>query len=133
MLEVNVHLDRPNAWPSLFSTSGFAFPSYGVETKQTDVCSNAGFLFFGTVLRAIAAADALPDGQPGQGDQAAASLPHGMIQSIKGLILDSAPCRLTPDISARFKHAAAPSYMRKDVMLWHSDSASSRPCSTRSC
>ena len=29
-----------------------------------------------------------------------------MLQPVQGLILDSAPCRLTPDISARLAHDA---------------------------
>ncbi|KAL0048324.1 hypothetical protein WJX82_000853 [Trebouxia sp. C0006] len=33
--------------------------------------------------------------------------PHNMLQPVKGLILDSAPCRLTPSISARGFTAAA--------------------------
>ena len=68
--------------------------------KQANVCSNAGFLFFGTVLRAIGAADALPL-CPGQLTSSACSLQNNMLQPVKGLILDSAPCRLTPSISAR--------------------------------
>ena len=64
-----------------------------------DVCSNAGFLFFGTVLRAIAAAD----GSPGR-SQDTPSLQQSMLQPVQGLILDSAPCRLTPEISARLAH-----------------------------
>jgi len=69
--------------------------------KQANVCSNAGFLFFGTVLRAIAAADALPLSQSQQLVSDACSLQHNMLQPVKGLIVDSAPCRLTPGISAR--------------------------------
>jgi len=69
--------------------------------KQANVCSNAGFLFFGTVLRAIAAADALPLSPRQQLTSNARSLQHNMLQPVKGLILDSAPCRLTPSISAR--------------------------------
>ena len=48
------------------------------------------------MLRAIAAADrsqGRPKGTP--------SLQHSMLQPVQGLILDSAPCRLTPEISAR--------------------------------
>ena len=69
--------------------------------KQANVCSNAGFLFFGTVLRAIAAADASPLSPSQQLTSDACSLQHNMLQPVKGLILDSAPCRLTPSISAR--------------------------------
>lgn len=48
------------------------------------------------MLRHIAAADASqsrPKGTP--------SLQQSMLQPVQGLILDSAPCRLTPDVSAR--------------------------------
>lgn len=64
------------------------------------MCSNAGFLFFGTVLRAIAAADAVP--YSAQASKDTSSVQHSLLQPVKGLILDSAPCRLTPDISARY-------------------------------
>lgn len=64
-----------------------------------DMCSNAGFLFFGTVLRAIAAAEAKELHNLQIGKQP--PLQHSMLQAVQGMILDSAPCRLTPDISAR--------------------------------
>lgn len=70
------------------------------QLKRHTVCSNAGFLFFGTVLRAIAAADGLRSSQ--NGPEGSPSLQKSFLQPVQGLILDSAPCRLTPDISARF-------------------------------
>ena len=54
-------------------------------------------------MRAIAAAD-LQSNQ--HRPQAAQSLHASMLQPVQGLILDSAPCRLTPDISARLAHDA---------------------------
>ena len=61
------------------------------------MCSNAGFLFFGTVLRALAAADVSKHQLSAETGLPLASI----LQPVQGLILDSAPCRLTPDISAR--------------------------------
>lgn len=75
-----------------------------ISKKIANVCSNAGFLFFGTVLRAIAAADAVP--YSAQASKDTSSVQHSLMQPVKGLILDSAPCRLTPDISARYNFAA---------------------------
>ncbi|KAL0042970.1 hypothetical protein WJX79_005495 [Trebouxia sp. C0005] len=83
------------------------------------IFSNAGFLFFGTVLRAIAAADALPLSPSQQLTSSACSLQHNMLQPVKGLILDSAPCRLTPSISARGFTAAVLSKPAKSIQMQH--------------
>ncbi|KAL0023096.1 hypothetical protein WJX77_000879 [Trebouxia sp. C0004] len=80
------------------------------------IFSNAGFLFFGTVLRAIAAADALPSQQL---TSDACSQQHNMLQPVKGLILDSAPCRLTPSISARGFTAAVLSKPAESIQVQH--------------
>ena len=69
-------------------------------------------------MRAIAAAD-LQSSQ--HRPQAAQSLQKSMLQPVQGLILDSAPCRLSPDISARlakhFEHmTSVTSRVRKQTM-----------------
>lgn len=83
------------------------------------IFSNAGFLFLGTVLRAIAAADALPRSPSQQLTRNACSPQHDMLQPVKGLILDSAPCRLTPSISARGFTAAVLSKPAESIQVQH--------------
>ena len=73
-----------------------SLPQKGVTA---DLCSNAGFLFFGTVLRAIAESDARRLHSLQHNSQSLSQ--HSMLQPVRGIIFDSAPCRLTPDISAR--------------------------------
>lgn len=67
-------------------------------------------------MRAIAAAD-LQSNQ--HRPQAAQSLHASMLQPVQGLILDSAPCRLTPDISARGFTAAVLSKPAKSITQQH--------------
>ena len=84
--------------------------------------SNAGFIFFGTMLRSLAApalrssaAPRVSISEASKGANRAAEtkhlgviLPHNkecgalsVLDPVDGLILDSAPSRLTPDIAAR--------------------------------
>lgn len=84
--------------------------------------SNAGFIFFGTMLRSLAApaleasaARRVPLSEARKGVDRAASTQHSgvliphdeecrplsVLDPVAGLILDSAPSRLTPDIAAR--------------------------------
>ncbi len=70
-------------------------------------CSNAGFLFLGTLLRLSAlSAQAQPGGDSPQGDAAAgngeASRVVPGVGRMDGIILDSAPAPITPDIAARW-------------------------------
>ena len=62
-------------------------------------CSNAGFLFFGTLLRLLAARQ--QDGSLQGIDSTALTLPK-LQSSVDGIILDSAPAFITPDIASRY-------------------------------
>ena len=64
--------------------------------------SNAGFLFFGTVLRQLALRQQGSSGQTVEGTPTELSRLSG---SVDGIILDSAPAYITPDIAARCAHA----------------------------
>ena len=88
------------------------------------MCSNAGFIFFGTMLRSLAASDF--EGEASAVTHAAErvgtprfllastdkeecatlrraenGVPLSVLNAVAGVILDSAPSRLTPDIAAR--------------------------------
>lgn len=70
-------------------------------------CSNAGFLFLGTLLRLSAlSARAQPGGDSPQCDTAAGSGEASRVVPgvgrMDGIILDSAPAPITPDIAARW-------------------------------
>jgi hypothetical protein len=79
-------------------------------------CSNAAFIFMGTVLRALSKSIASatqddPNQFQGTGrfDTANISVTrpyHPLLQPARGIIFDSCPCRLTPDVSARCVHTA---------------------------
>ena len=67
--------------------------------------SNAGFIFFGTMLRALAMQDPSMSSRvftrmPQSPESSAA--PLDMLNTTSGIIIDSAPSRLTPDIAARW-------------------------------
>ena len=86
--------------PFMFSQSPAASPVSPSLLVVADLCSNAGFLFMGTVLRAMADSNAkLAERQP---DKQTELLRHKLLNPVQGIIFDSAPCRLTPDISARW-------------------------------
>ncbi len=61
-------------------------------------CSNAGFLFFGTLLRLLAARQ--QNGSSDGGGGSGLTLPK-LQSSVDGIIIDSAPAFITPDIAPR--------------------------------
>ena len=92
--------------------------------------SNAGFIFFGTLLQQLASSQgtAAEQSQETYG-QAINQLSRGPLQpslssvlsSIQGVIIDSAPSRITPDIAARCERRANPIalYDCWRSLFWH--------------
>lgn len=70
--------------------------------KQLAVCSNAGAIFMGTVLRTITVQNTLTkqllSEAPGGRDL---SIEAAELGDLAGIVMDSSPARLTPDIAAR--------------------------------
>jgi len=126
----------PSAWACLedLRASALARPQgmsqYAEAGQWCGARSNAGFLFFGTMLRSLAASapagsatrravfsDTAESGSAPAGGSAAGAGellhdarrggPLSVLAPVTGLILDSAPSRLTPDIAARRVHGPA--------------------------
>ncbi|CAL8472211.1 g11753 [Coccomyxa elongata] len=74
------------------------------------IFSNAGFIFFGTMLRTLAQQDEelfiKIVGRPPLGARRPSPAPLSLLEATAGIVLDSAPSRLTPDIAARGLTAA---------------------------
>lgn len=80
-------------------------------TKQSLACSNAAFIFMGTMLRALSLAASVHSGVPSQENGGVAVPPsttiepsYPLLEPVRGIIFDSCPCRLDPDIAARYAH-----------------------------
>ena len=100
--------------PTVALHSLFRHGDHRIVTRSCH-CSNAGFLFFGTVLRLLAACQ--PDGGSDSGAGTALNLSK-LNSSVDGIILDSAPAFITPDIAARYHMKQESLADRLRQMLW---------------
>ncbi len=73
-----------------------------ITTLSSTRCSNGGFLFLGTLMDALAA----PRAKSVSERSALCGFAH-VLENTAGVIIDSAPSHLTPDIAARGSVSAA--------------------------